>query len=78
MDAHAAQTPVAAYHRQQPVAVLVKHPQPHPLGADGHFGETLGERKLKDFSRQRVFFGVGLARHFQDPADFSKQGIYAA
>jgi hypothetical protein len=58
--------------------VLIKHPQPHPFSPRGRFGEALGQRELEDLGRERVLFGVGLARHFQDPADFSQQRVDTA
>jgi hypothetical protein len=45
VDAHAAKAPAATDHRQQPVAVLVEHPQAHTLSPGGRFGEALGQRK---------------------------------
>ena len=42
----------------------------------GEGGEFLGQRRFEALRCGRVFFGVGLARHFQDPADFSQQRIH--
>jgi hypothetical protein len=34
--------------------------------------------RLEDLGRERVLLGVGLARHFQDPADYSQERANAA
>lgn len=58
--------------------MLVEHPEPHrPFSAGAGFGQFLRQRGLEGLRLRRVFFGVGLARHLQDPAGFSQQRIDA-
>ena len=80
MDANPAQAPAAADNRQQSVALLIcssEHPQARALSAGAGFGQALGQGEHEDFGRERILFGVGLARHLQDRADFSQQLVDA-
>ena len=59
--------------------MFVEHPEPQgpPLSGGAEGGEFFLQRRLERLRGGRVFFGVGLARHFQDPADFSRERIHA-
>ncbi len=80
MHPHAFQGPAPPDHRQQAIAVFVQHPEPQALAlsADAGGGQPFGQRRLERRRRGSVFFGVGLARHFQDPAGFSQDRVDAA
>ncbi len=58
--------------------MFVQHPEAQgaTFSFGGEGGEFLGQRRFEALRCGRVFFGVGLARHFQDPADFSQQRIH--
>jgi len=65
-------------HRQQSVTVFVEHPQPQGSRSLTGGGELVGQAGPKRFGCGHVFLGVGLARHFQGPADSSQDREDAA
>src|ERR1035437_7291400 len=74
---HAPQRPAFAHHGDQTVAVFIGHPQVHrPSTSHIQARQLCAERVLELFGCGRVFLRVGLARHLQDPAQFSQPVIH--
>src|ERR1700691_1503168 len=73
----APQRPALAHHWNQSIAMLIGHPNAHHFSTShAQALELVAKRLLKLGGLPRVFFGVSLARRFQDPAQFSQPIIY--
>lgn len=74
----APQRPTLAHHRDQTITMFIGHPHPHRLSTSHvQARQPFAERVLEHCDGRRVFLRVGLARHFQDPAQFSQPVIHA-
>src|SRR5580704_12979242 len=76
LGSQASQRPALAHHWNQSIAMLIGHPNAHPFSTSHVQAlELVAKCSLKLGGLPRVFFGVSLARHFQDPAQFSQPVI---
>jgi hypothetical protein len=74
---HASQRPALAHYRNQTVTVFIGHPQAYRSSTSYvQVRQLFAKRLLELFGGSRVFLRVGLARHFQDPAQFSQPVIH--
>jgi hypothetical protein len=74
---HASQRPALAHYRNQTVTVFIGHPQAYRSSTSHvQVRQLFAKRLLEHFGGGRVFLRVGLARHFQDPAQFSQPVIH--